>query len=159
MTEIHAKPIVDEKFWILEQDGEKIGTLHKKENNKFFLSSKMGESWFNKKEELTKAFGRNFFDTKIKTKISHEEVRDVYGFPTSCYPHNPMFNVQEKLPLFTKGQESKSLYCAGYYIIRFNKGWVKSFCPKLITVERYENRGPFKTEIEMRKALSNAKSD
>jgi hypothetical protein len=159
MTEIHAKPIVDEKFWIVEQGGEKIGTLHKKENNKFFLSSKMGESWFNKKEELTKAFGRNFFDTKIKTKISHEEVRDVYGFPTSCYPHNPMFNVQEKLPLFTKGQESKSLYCAGYYIIRFNKGWVKSFCPKLITIERYENRGPFKTEIEMRKALSNAKSD
>ena len=159
MTEIHAKPIVDGKFWIVEKDGEKIGTLHKKENNKFFLSSKTGESWFNKKEELTKAFGKDFFNGKIKTKITHEEVRDVHGYPTSCYPNNPMFNVQKKLPLFTKGQESKSLYCAGYYIIRFNKGWVKSFCPKLITIERYENKGPFKTELEMRKALSNAKSD
>ena len=159
MTEIHAKPIVDGKFWIVEKDGEKIGTLHKKENNKFFLSSKTGESWFSKKEELTKAFGKNFFSTKIKTTISHENVRDVYGFPTSCYPHNPMFNVQKKLPLFTKSFESKSLYCAGYYIIKFDKGWVKSFCPKLITIERYENRGPFKTELEMKQVLSNVKSD
>ena len=70
-----------------------------------------------------------------------------------------MFNVQKKLPLFTKSPDSKSLYCAGYYIIRFDKGWVKSFCPKLITIERYENKGPFKTELEMKQVLSNARSD
>ena len=35
MTEIHAKPIVDGKFWIVEKDGVKIATLHKKENNNF----------------------------------------------------------------------------------------------------------------------------
>ena len=29
MTEIHAKPIIDNKFWIVEQDGEKIATLKK----------------------------------------------------------------------------------------------------------------------------------
>jgi len=159
MTEIYAKPIVDGKFWIVEKDGEKVGTLHKKENNKIFLSSKIGEIWFNKKEELTMAFGKNFFGDRIKTTISHEEVRDVHGHPTSCYPHNPMYNVQKKLPLFTKSSDSKSLYCAGYYIIKFDKGWVKSFCPKLITIERYENRGPFKTEIEMKQVLSNVKSD
>lgn len=159
MTEIYAKPIVEGKFWIVEQAGEKIGTLHKKENNKFILSSKDGHSFFGKKEELTKAFGKDFFSSNITTTITHEEVRDIYGYPTSCYPHNPMFNVQKKLPLFTKSPESKSLYCAGYYIIRFDKGWVKSFCPKLITVERYENRGPFKTELEMKQVLSNVKSD
>ncbi len=159
MTEIHAKPIVDGKFWIIEQGGEKVGTLHKKENNRFILSSKDGSTQFSKKEELIKAFGKDFFGSKIKTTISHQEVRDVHGYPTSSYPHNPMYNVQKKLPLFTKSPESKSVYCAGYYIIRFDKGWVKSFCPKLITVERYENKGPFKTEIEMKKVLSNAKSD
>ena len=62
--------------------------------------------------------------------------------------------LSRRLPLFTKSEKSKSLYCAGYYIIHFDKGWVKSFCPKLITVERYETRGPFKTDIEMRQALS-----
>jgi hypothetical protein len=70
-----------------------------------------------------------------------------------------MFNVQKRLPLFTKSPESKSIYCAGYYIIKFDKGWVKSLCPKLITIERYESKGPFKTELEMKQVLSNAKSD
>ena len=71
-----------------------------------------------------------------------------------------MWDLKKKLPLFTKSEKSKSVYCAGYYIIKFNKGWVKSFCPKLITIERYDYKGPFKTEIEMRQQLSieNAKS-
>ena len=156
---IKAKPIVDGKFWILEKDGEKVGTLHKKENNKFMLSAKGGEKYFNKKDELTKLFGKDFFETTIKTTISHQEIREAYGYPTSCYPFNPMFNIQRRLPLFTKSSASKSLYCAGYYTIKFDKGWVKSFCPKLITIERYEYRGPFKTELEMRQVISNAKSD
>ena len=62
--------------------------------------------------------------------------------------------IRNKLPMFSKSNKSKSLYCAGYFIIRFNKGWVKSFCPKLITIERYESKGPFKSEIEMRTELS-----
>jgi hypothetical protein len=155
-----AKPVVDGKFWIVEEDGEKIGILHKKENNKFMLSAKGGEKYFNKKDELTKLFGKDFFQSSVKTTISsQEDNRDVYGYPTSCYPYNPLFNVQKKLPLFTKSSASKSLYCAGYYTIKFDKGWVKSFCPKLITLERYPFKGPFKTEMEMKQVLSNAKSD
>jgi hypothetical protein len=159
MTDTYAKPIVDGKFWIVEQDGEKVGTLHKKENNKFMLSSKSGQHFFGRKEELIKAFGKDFFGTKIETTVSSIEVRDVYGYPTSCYPHNPMFNVQKKLPLFTKSRESKSIFCAGYYLIHFNKGWLKAFCPKLITIERNESRGPFKTKLEMKQAFANVKSN
>ncbi len=156
---IKAKPIVDGKFWIVEEDGEKIGILHKKENNKFMLSSKGTEKYFNKKDELTKLFGKDFWETKVKTSVSSQEVREVYGYPTSCHPYNTLFNVQKRLPLFTKSSSSKSLYCAGYYTIKFDKGWVKSFCPKLITIERYPYRGPFKTQIEMKQVLNNAKSD
>ena len=39
-------------------------------------------------------------------------------------------------------------------VIKFRKGWVKSFCPKLITLERYPFQGPFKTELEMRSILN-----
>jgi hypothetical protein len=160
MTDIHAKPIVDGKFWIVEQDGEKIATLHKKENNKFVLSSTNGEMMFNKKEDLTKEFGKGFFLTSEKVKVTKaEEVKECHGFPTSCKPFNAMFDVQRRLPLFTKSNQSRSLYCAGYYIIKFDKGWVKSFCPKAITIERYPYKGPFKTEIEMKQVLTNAKSD
>jgi hypothetical protein len=123
------------------------------------LSSKSGQHFFGRKEELIKAFGKDFFGTKIETTVSSIEVRDVYGYPTSCYPHNPMFNVQKKLPLFTKSRESKSIFCAGYYLIHFNKGWLKAFCPKLITIERNESRGPFKTKLEMKQAFANVKSN
>jgi hypothetical protein len=70
-----------------------------------------------------------------------------------------MYDVRRKLPLFTKSSQSKSLYCAGYYIIKFNKGWVKSFCPKAITVERYPYQGPFMDKLEMKTVLANAKSN
>lgn len=156
---VKANPIVNDKFWIIEEDGERIGTLHKKENNKFMLSANGYERYFSKKDELTKIFGKDFFGSKIKTSISSSEIRDVHGFPTSCYPFNPMYNVKTKLPLFTKSETSKSLYCAGYYTIKFDKGWAKAFCPKLITIERYPHQGPFRTEIEMKQALSNVKSN
>lgn len=159
MTEIHAKPIVDGKFWIVEQDGTKIATLHKKENNKFVLSSTSGEVMFNKKDDLTKQFGKEFFLNTDKVKVTQADTHECHGFPTSCRPFNSMYNVQKKLPLFTKSNASKSLYCAGYYVIKFDKGWVKSFCPKAITIERYPYKGPFKSEIEMKMVLSNAKSD
>ena len=70
-----------------------------------------------------------------------------------------MYDVKRKLPLFTKSKKSKSLYCAGYYIIRFDKGWVRSFCPKLVTIETYESKGPFRTEIVMRQELSKANAN
>jgi len=160
MTDIHAKPIVDGKFWIVEQDGNKIATLHKKENNKFILSSTNGEVMFNKKEDLTKQFGSNFFLKNTKVKVTAvEEVFECHGYPTLCSPYNSMYDVRRKLPLFTKSEQSKSLYCAGYYVIKFNKGWVKSFCPKAITIERYPYKGPFKDKFEMKAILTNAKSD
>lgn len=159
MTEIHAKPIVDGKFWIVEEDGVKIATLHKKENNKFVLSSTSGEMMFNKKQDLTKQFGDSFFLTSDKIRVTPSEAHECHGYPTSCKPYNAMYDVRRKLPLFTKSNASKSLYCAGYYVIRFDKGWVKSFCPKAITIERYESKGPFKSELEMKTVLSNAKSD
>jgi hypothetical protein len=160
MTEIHAKPIVDGKFWIVEENGTKVATLHKKENNKYMLSSTNGEMMFNKKQDLTKQFGEGFFLTSKKVKVTdNTEVLECHGYPTSSKPYNAMYDVRRKLPLFTKSNASKSLYCAGHYIIKFDKGWVKSFCPKAITIERYPYKGPFKNELEMKQVLSNAKSD
>jgi hypothetical protein len=125
------------------------------------LSSTSGEVMFNKKEDLQKEFGKEFFlkNTKVKVTSADPEVYEVHGFPSMCKPYNSMYDVRRKLPLFTKSNASKSLYCAGYYTIKFNKGWVKSFCPKVITLERNEFKGPFKTEFEMKQVLSNVKSD
>ena len=156
MTEIYAKPIINDKFWIVEIDGIKCATLRKNEDNRFVMSNEEGMEIFKNKKSILERFGNNFFISKTLEK-KEQELLEVHGFPTSTVPHNSMFDVKKKLPLFTKSKESKSLYCAGHYLIRFDKGWVKSFCPKLITLQRYDFKGPYKTELEQKQVLSNVR--
>jgi hypothetical protein len=65
MTELHAKPIIDNKFWIVEQDGEKCATLRKDEENRFVLSNELGVKIFETKKGLLEEFGQDFFVAKI----------------------------------------------------------------------------------------------
>lgn len=155
VNEIHAKPIIENKFWIVEENGEKVATLRKNDDDRFVMSNEDGVKVYDNKESLTNHFGKDFFIAKIVKEAEHAEPNEVHGYSTSTTPHNAMFDIKRKLPLFTKSGDSKSLYCAGYYVIKFDKGWVKSNCPKLITLQRYEYKGPFKTEIEMKQVLSN----
>ena len=149
---VKFKEVLNNKFWIVEQNGQKTGTISFSDEQ-YMLSDSSG-THFLKKKDFKEKFGKEL--TWEKLNIKETRVREVHGFPTSCDPYNDMYDVKRKLPLFTKSKNSKSLYCAGYYIIHFNKGWVKSFCPKLITIERYESKGPFKNDLEMRTALSKA---
>ncbi len=156
MTELQAKPIIPNKYWVVEQNGLRYATLRKSEDNRFVMSNESGIEIFETKESLLKQYGKGFFVARILKEADGSPQNEVHGYATSIQPHNAIFDIKNKLPLFTKSEDSKSLYCAGYYIIRFDKGWVKSFCPKLITLQRYDYKGPFKTENEMKQALSNA---
>jgi hypothetical protein len=151
---IIAKEILHDKFWIVEDEGVRVGTLTKDENS-FILSSKGAISFYKDEKQLKKKFGKNFLTAKITTPVSKSVEHSVQGYPTRGVPYNSMFDISRKLPLFTKSEKSKSVYCAGYYLIKFNVNWLKSFCPKLITIERNQYMGPYKTDIEMKAALSN----
>ena len=149
---IKANTVLKNKFWIVEDNGKKVGTLSY--NDERYLYSCNNETcFFDNQRQISKKLGNITWDDKTEITISNSE-KIVHGYPTSVTPFNTMFDVKRKLPLFTKSSKSNSLYCAGYYIIHFDKGWVKSFCPKLVTIERYESKGPFKTDVEMRQELS-----
>ena len=156
MTErLSAKEILKDKFWIVESEGEKVATLSIGDDSQLLYSSNTtGTRFYKNIKALTKNLNADITWSPIEPVESKPKAFEIYGFSTSCAPYNPMFDVKQRLALFTKSKKSKSLYCAGYFIIRFDKGWVKSFCPKLITVERYETEGPFKTDLEMRQQLS-----
>ena len=152
---LKAKPILKDRFWIVENDGEKIGTMSLSDD-RYMFSSSVETCFFDNTRQMKKKFGVNIEWGNEITLSDASTNYTVHNYPTSVKPYNEMYDVKRKLPLFTKSNKSKSAYCAGYYIIHFDKGWVKSFCPKLITIERYEYRGPFKTELEMRQELSRA---
>ena len=154
---LKAKPVLKDKFWIIENDEPRIGTMSWNDD-RYMFSNKIETCFFNNKRDMKKRFGSEIVWTDITptNSLTVLENHIVHGFPTSVRPFNTMYDVKRKLPLFTKSDKSKSAYCAGYYIIQFDKGWVKSFCPKLITIERYNFEGPFKTDMEMRSELSRA---
>ena len=149
---IKANTVLKNKFWIVEDNGKKVGTLSHSED-RFLYSCNNQTYFFDNQKQISKKLGKIVWDDNVEKKITSSE-KIVHNYPTSVTPFNTMYDVQRKLPLFTKSVKSNSLYCAGYYIIHFDKGWVKSFCPKMVTLERYEFKGPFKTDVEMRQELS-----
>ena len=158
---VRAKTLVKDKFWIVEEHGQKLGTLQKKDDNGWiFLSKKDHRQVFHTQESLFTKFGFNIFEEKQKDSIvdviKQTDNFEVHGYPCSQHPFNPMFDVQNQLPVYTKAPKSKSQFCAGYYIICFEKGWRKAYCPKMITLSRYKYKGPMKSKIEMQQVLNNA---
>jgi hypothetical protein len=111
MTELHAKPIVDGKFWIVEDHGNKIGILKVTEQKKYVFSSKDTTTTFDNKKKLFETFGKDFFVTK-SNENKFDAIKEVHGYPTTNDPHNPMFDVKRNLPLFKKCGKSKSVYCS-----------------------------------------------
>jgi hypothetical protein len=164
---VRAKTLVKDKFWIVEQNGQKLGTLQKQDDNGWiFLSKKDSREVFHSKESLFTKFGVDVF---AENKLAEEEKRvdkwdvkqaedfEVHGYPCSQKPFNPLWDVQKGLPLYTKTPKSKSMFCAGYYIVKFETvNWRKAYCPKIITLQRYPYKGPIKSKTEMVAQLNEA---
>jgi hypothetical protein len=156
MIEIIAKPVVKNKFWIVESGGEQIATIQAidEDGGVVYVHDQQREH-FPSIKLLSKQYNIEFVKAE-KPKKEKLDVYEVYGFPTPHRPHNEVLDVQRYLPIYTKTAKSKSFFCAGHYIIKFSSTWVKAFCPKLITLNRYEYQGPFKTPERMMESLKEA---
>ena len=164
---VRAKTLVKDKFWIVEENGTKLGTLQKKDNNGWIFLSKVDKrEVFHTQESLFQKFGFHMFSEPTATveeksvdkwDVKQAEDFEVHGYPCSQKPFNPLWDVQKGLPLYTKTPKSKSMFCAGYYIVKFETvNWRKAYCPKIITLQRYKYKGPIKSKTEMVATLNEA---
>ena len=158
MTEIIAKPVVKNKFWIVEQGGTKLGTIQAIDEGGVTYVHDDQREVFPSIKILSKRYNIEFVKLEKPVK-EKQDTYDVYGFPTNNRPHNEVLDVQRYLPIYTKTAKSKSFYCAGYYIIKFSEAWVRAYCPKLITLNRYEYQGPFKTQERMIESMREANAN
>jgi hypothetical protein len=149
-----AKPIIKNKFWIVEDDGVKIATIQKSVDGVVLVKDRNRQQ-FPSIRNLEKTFNINFVKNKKVAKNALGEQHEINGYPTNSQPYNILHNVKDKTFIYTKQPKSKSYFCAGYYIVKFSNSWVRSFCPKIITLERYKFRGPFKSKTEMNTILQN----
>lgn len=148
-----AKTVIPNKEWIVKTNGSKIGALIKDDSTYAFV--RKGQKFaINNIDDVKDRFGADLFKESISAIQPTGVIDSIFDFPCRSIPYEPMYDVARKLPIYSKSSSSKSLYCAGYYLVKFKKGWVTSFCPKLITLERYPFHGPYKTETEMKDALT-----
>ncbi len=157
MSELIAKPVIKNKFWVVEEAGQKVATIQAVNDGIVYVHKNKREKYPSVKI-LSKHYNIKF--TKETRQKNIKKSNDVYGFPVTGKPFNEIFDVQRRLPIYTKTAKSKSHYCAGYYLILLNDNWISAYCPKNITINRYQYCGPFKTEQDMFSKLGelNAKS-
>lgn len=144
-----AKTILKNKFWIVEDStNNKVATIQAVEDGTYVFVDKQSKRQQYPSIKVLTAQHNVIFDKSKRQKNEIIEQQEIYGFPISQKPHNVYWDIKHKFAVFTKNKKSKSYFCAGYYTIKFNHGWVKAYCPKLITLNRYPFHGPFSTKLE-----------
>jgi len=143
---IIAKPIVKDQFYILTQDDKKVGNIEAtgdgfavRINNKVMPFKTM--AMIRKQVDIE-------FPAVGNRPNKQPSSYQVQGYPSGARVYNPIWNVQHKLPLFTKSRKSRSWYAAGWYQVKQRRTWTIVQSPKLITLERYPYQGPFYTREE-----------
>jgi hypothetical protein len=143
---ILAKPVVANQFWILKKDDRKIGQVEAVEDG---YDVKILDRVARYKTIKMAGRAANIeFEKPEKTRQAPRNL--VHGFEVTGRVYNPLWNVQLKLPLFTKDAKSKSWYAAGWYRVKQHRNWKVMQNPKLITLQRYQYQGPFHTEEQAR---------
>jgi hypothetical protein len=136
---IQAKPVVANQYWILKQDDQKIGNVQAVDGG-FAVTIRNQVSKFKTIRMLRRQANIEFADPEPTTPPARDRV---HGYPTGCRAYNGMWNVQLRLPLFTKTAKSKSWFAAGWYCVKQHRSWKVVHNPKLIVLERYPYQGPF----------------
>jgi hypothetical protein len=150
MSELIAKPVVKNKFWVVEESGNKIATIQAVNDGIVVYVHDEQREYFPSVKNLKQKYNIKFGSIE---KFKKDSNKTVYGYPVTGKPYNQVWDVQRRLPIYSKTEKSKSLFCAGYYLININSIWHEHYCPKNITVGRYKYIGPFKTKEEMNNTL------
>ena len=144
MTQLVAKPIVKDQFWVIKDGDKKVGNVLAN-NNGYELILNGNHVQFENQQAIKDKAKIRFEPLKSnKTKVEMPYLQ----YPITGKTYNSIFDVKRKLHLFTKTKKSKCYYAAGWYVIDLNGVPQTQICPKYIFIQRYPYIGPFKTQEE-----------
>ena len=141
---LEALPVIDGKFWIVERQGKKVATIQTTDDGVVWVDGARREKF----ATIRMLKDRHKVEFLGERERELNDPMQVHGYPTDVMPHNALYDVTRHLPIYTQEENSKSYYCAGHYLVLVGHAWVRHFCPKLITLQRYQFQGPFRTEEE-----------
>jgi hypothetical protein len=146
MTDLIAKPIIENKYWVVESQGNKIAAVLAVEDGGYTYVSEDLRKNYPSIKLLKKEHNINFIEKESKKEKVTTEIFKAWDYPTSCKPYNILWNVKNHFAVFTKDKKSKSFYGAGHFLINDGSGWKYDFCPKVITLDRNKFIGPYFTK-------------
>ena len=139
---IIAKPVIANQYWILHQDNQKVGNIEACDGG---YQVKINNS-ISQYRTIDMAAQRAQIEFVPADATADHKPNLVHGYPAAGRVHNAVWNIPLKLPLFTRSAKSKSWFAAGWYAVCRNRTWRVVQDPKLITLQRYQYRGPFQSE-------------
>jgi hypothetical protein len=136
-----AKPVVDKQFWILQDGDRKVGNIEACAGG---YQVKINNQTAQFKTIRTAAQRVDIeFEILPRLEKIKPSVNLVHGYPAQGRVYNPIWDVPQKLPLFTKTKKSKSWFAAGWYRVKKGRNWATVQDPKLILLQRYSYTGPY----------------
>jgi hypothetical protein len=141
-----AKPVVDRKYWILQDGNQKVGNVEACDGGFQVKINNQVEQY--KTIKMVEQRVHIHFEPPLKNKIVKPITNLVHGYPVAGRVCNPMWDVPKKLPVYTKTNKSKSWFAAGWYWVKKGRNWTAMQGPKLILLQRYPYAGPFYSKEE-----------
>ena len=86
---LKAKSVVKDKFWIVENNEERIGTMSYNDD-RYMFSNRVETCFFDNKLEMKQKFGAEIIWTDVTPELVKSNNKNfvVHGFPTSVDPYN-----------------------------------------------------------------------
>jgi hypothetical protein len=141
-----AKPVVDKQFWILQENNQKVGNIEACAGGyQVKINNQIAQY---KTIKLAARNANIVFEPAIKITKPKAQIDHVHGYPVAGRVCNPMWDVSQHLPVYTKTTKSKSWFSAGWYNVRKGRHWKTVLAPKLIVLQRYPYQGPYYSEQE-----------
>jgi hypothetical protein len=141
--------VVDKQFWIVKQDNQKVGNIQASADGyQVTLNNQVAS--YKTLPALRRTANIEFEPAETASKPVNDQV---HGYDTGCRAYNGMWNVQMRVPLFTKQSKSKSWFAAGWYMVKQHRAWRAVKNPKLIVLQRYAYQGPFHSKEQANESV------
>lgn len=144
---IKAKEVLKDKFWVLVDKEDRVGEMESTDYGYKLQFDNKPEMTCKSLAEISRQLPE-FRVVKLKDKHTDED-KMCMGYPAKAKVFSPLWDMGLRVPVYLTAKNSKSWYAAGYYLVKFHRTWKTKFCPKIIALQRYEFRGPFKTQQEL----------
>lgn len=149
---LKAKPIVKNEYWVVTDGNKKVGNVIA-EGSGFDVKIGNNITHYATTKQIEKKINIEF--EKVTTAKSNTIEPPFAVYPTTKNRiYNNVFDVKRKLHLFTETPKSKCYHAAGWFAIKQGEEFAPTFCPKYIFIQRYEYKGPYKTEEEVNSIIN-----